>query len=186
MKNRLWLALAAGAVFVLLSSMSTTGAHWHEQATVDAGTLNTGNLVLLVGGQPEAYNFVALNAVEGNNLTPGKAVRAPLTITNGGSTDMRYSLSSVAATRVYPADQELVSALRLTVTADAACKEVPTGTLLLDHAHLDASTTFVGRPLAPSSSEALCLEIELDEDAPMDAATGTTSVTFTFRGEQAL
>lgn len=183
MKNRLWLTLIGGVVFVMLSSMSTTGALWREEATVDAGTVATGSLVLLVGGEPVEYPFDALSA---GNLTPGQAVRAPLTITNGGSTDMSYGLSSVTASALDPADQQLVSALSLTVRADVVCGELPSGELLLDHVLLGTAATFGGRELAPSLSETLCIEIALDADAPMAAADGSTSVTFTFRGDQQL
>lgn len=182
MKNRLWLTLVGGMVLVMLTSMSTTGALWRDEATVDAGAVTTGSLVLLVGGQPAVYAFNALSA---GNLTPGQSVRAPLTVSNGGSTDMIYSLPSVAATTVSLADEELSAALLLTVTVDSVCGETPPlGAVLLDHVPLDPAATFAGRPLAPSSSETLCIEVVLEADAPIAAAAGTTSVTFTFRGEQ--
>ena len=183
MKNRLWLTLVGGMVLVMLSTMSTTGALWRDEATVDAGTVTTGSLVLLVDGQPEPYTFDALSA---GNLAPGQAVRAPLTVSNGGSTDMTYAMASVTATAVSLADEELAYALLLTVTVDEACGEATSqGVNLLDHVPLEPAATFAGRPLAPSSSETLCIEVALDADAPIAAAAGTTSVTFTFRGEQA-
>jgi len=167
----------------MLSSMSTTGALWRDEATVDAGTVTTGSLVLLVGGQPAVYSFDALST---SNLTPGQAVRAPLTITNGGSTDMSYGLMSLSAATQTSADEELAAAVLLTVTADATCGEVPSGELLLDHVPLGTAATFSGRELAPSSSETLCIEIAVDAEAPIAAAAGSTSVTFTFRGDQTL
>jgi hypothetical protein len=182
MKNRLWLTLVGGMVLVMLTSMSTTGALWRDEATVDAGTVTTGSLVLLVGGQSEPYTFSGLNA---GNLTPGQAVRAPLTISNGGSANMTYSLTSVTASTVSPADEKLAAALLLTVALDEACGEAPPpGAVLLESVPLNPSATFAGRPLAPSSSETLCIEVALDADAPIAAAAGTTSVTFTFRGDQ--
>jgi hypothetical protein len=182
MKNRLWLTLVGGMVLVMLSTMRTTGALWRDEATVDAGAVTTGSLVLLVGGQPEPYTFEALTA---GNLSPGQAVRAPLTISNGGSTDITYGMSSVTATALSDADEELASALLLTVTVDEACGEAPSqGVDLIDHVPLDPVAAFAGRLLAPSSSETLCIDVALDADAPITAAGGTTSVTFTFRGEQ--
>ena len=182
MKNRLWLTFVGGMVLVMLTSMSTTGALWRDEATVDAGAVTTGSLVLLVGGQPEPYTFDALTT---GNLTPGQAVRAPLTVSNGGTTDMTFGLTSVIATAVSPADEELAGALLLTVTMDEACGETPPpGAVLLESVPLDPAATFAGRPLAPSSSETLCIEVALEADAPIAAAAGTTSVTFTFRGEQ--
>ncbi|WP_307073888.1 hypothetical protein [Arthrobacter pascens] len=162
--------------------MSTTGALWRNEATVDAGTVTTGSLVLLVGGQSSPYTFTALSA---GNLTPGQAVRAPLTVGNGGSTDMTYGLTSVTATAVTPADQKLAAALLLTVTMDEVCGQAPSqGVVLLDRVPVNPSATFAGSPLAPSSSETLCIEVALNANAPITAAAGTTSVTFTFRGDQ--
>src|SRR5688572_30298146 len=122
MKSRLWLTLVGTVVLVAMTTMSTTGAFWSDEAVVDAGTLPTGSLVLLAGGDPEAYVFDALNAV---NLAPGQSVRAPLTISNGGSTDMKYGLASVATTAESAADQELSAALLLTVTVASDCGETP-------------------------------------------------------------
>lgn len=85
MTTRLWLVLAGMVVLVMLVSTSTTGALWHDQAAVDAGSVSSGSLVLQVGGQEETYAFTALNA---SNLVPGQSVRAPLSISNGGSTEM--------------------------------------------------------------------------------------------------
>jgi hypothetical protein len=182
MKAGLQLALVGGVVFVLLSSMSTTGALWRDQAALDLGTVSTGSLVLLVGGDPEVYVFDALNAV---NLAPGHSVRAPLTISHGGSTDMNYGLASVATTAQSAADQELSAALLLTITVATDCGETPpTGERLVDHVPLNSAPAFSGRVLTPSASEALCIEIALGPDAPAAAASGTTSVSFTFRGDQ--
>lgn len=182
MKNRLWLTLVGGMVLVMLSTMSTTGALWRDEATVGAGAVTTGSLVLLVDGQPEPYTFEALST---GNLAPGQAVRAPLTVSNGGTANMAYALASATATFVSTADEALSAALLLTVTVDNACGYTPRQeTVLLENVPLDPAATFAGRPLAPSSSETLCIEVALAADAPIAAAAGTTSVTFTFRGDQ--
>jgi predicted ribosomally synthesized peptide with SipW-like signal peptide len=182
MTKRLWLVLAGMVVLVLLVSTSTTGALWHDQAVVDAGSVSSGSLVLLVGGQEETYAFTALTA---SNLVPGQSVRAPLSISNGGSTEMVYGLSAVTAAAAGSADEALAASLRLTVTDDAACDGPQTQDPVLPfQSPLDASATFSGRDLTPSAFETLCLEIGLDADAPTAAASGSTAVTFTFRGEQ--
>lgn len=184
MKTEVRQALVCGVVFILLSSMSTTAAFWRDQAALFPGTVRTGSLVLLAGGDPEAYVFDALNAV---NLAPGQSVRAPLTISNGGSTDMNYGLASVATTAESAADQELSAALLLTITVASDCGEAPpAGEPLVDHVPLNSAPAFSGRALTPSASETLCIEIALGPDAPVAAASGSTSVSFTFRGDQKL
>jgi hypothetical protein len=184
MTNRLWLILAGMVVLVMLVSTSTTGALWQDQAAVDAGPVTTGSLSLLVGGQDETYVFTALAA---SNLFPGQSVRAPLIISNRGGTDMVYSLTAIATAGAGPADQALAASLRLTVTDDAACNAPQTQDAGLPfQARMDAMATFNGRELAPSSSETLCIEVKLDANAPITAASGSTAATFTFRGDQKL
>ncbi len=183
MKNVLWLIFAGMVVLVLLISTGTTGALWHDQSAVDADSISSGSLVLQVGGQ-EAYVFTALTA---SNLVPGQSVRAPLSISNGGSTDMVYGLTAVTTAAAGPADEALAASLRLTVTDDAACDGPQTqDTGLPFQAPMDATAAFAGRELAPSSIETLCIEVGLDANAPIAAASGSTAATFTFRGEQKL
>lgn len=184
MTKRLWLILAGMVVLVLLVSTSTTGALWHDQSAVDAGSVTSGSLTLLVGGHEETYVFTALNA---SNLVPGQSVRAPLSISNGGTTDMVYSLAAITTTAAGPADEELAASLRLTVTEDAACDSPQTQDAGFPfQSPMDATATFTGRELAPSSFETLCIEVGLDADAPITAASGSTAATFTFRGDQKL
>jgi hypothetical protein len=185
MTKRLWLILAGMVVLVLLVSTSTTGALWHDQSAVDAGSIASGSLVLQVGGQEETYVFAALTA---SNLVPGQSVQAPLSISNGGSTEMVYGLTAITTAAAGPADQALAASLRLTVTDDAACDGLQTqDTNLPFQAPLDdASAVFTGRELAPSSIETLCIEVGLDANAPNAAASGSTAATFIFRGDQKL
>jgi hypothetical protein len=184
MTRMLWLTLVGGMVLVVLATTSTTGAFWRDEATVDAGPVSSGSLVLLVGGQAETYVFTALTA---SNLVPGQSVRAPLGISNGGGTDMVYGLTSVTTAVVGSADEALAASLRLTVTDDAACDGPQTQDPGLPFkAPLDATATFTGRELTPSAFETLCIEVELDANAPATAASGSTAATFTFRGDQKL
>src|SRR5919106_1545114 len=128
MTKRLWLILAGMVVLVLLVSTSTTGALWHDQSTVDAGSVTSG-----------------------------------------------------------PADEALAASLRLTVTDDAVCEAPQTQDAGLPFkAPLDTTATFTGRELAPSSFEILCIEVELDANAPITAASGSTAATFTVRADQKL
>lgn len=184
MTKRLWLIPAGMVVLVLLASTSTTSALWHDQATVEAGSVTSGSLVLQVGGQEETYVFTALAA---SNLVPGQSVRAPLTISNGGTTDMVYGLTALTTATARPADKALADSLRLTVTDDAACNAPQTQAAGLPFKKsLGATATFTGRELAPSASQSLCIEVELDANAPAAASSGSTTATFTFRGDQKL
>lgn len=57
-------------------------------------------------------------------------------------------------------------ALRL----DGACGETALGAVLVETFPLDPAATFAARPLAPSWSGTLCLEVALDANAPVAAA----------------
>lgn len=184
MTKRLWLILAGMVVLVMLVSTGTTGALWHDHAAVESESLSSGSLTMQVGGQEETYVFTALTA---SNLVPGKSVRAPLSISNGGSIGMVYGLTTITTAAAGPADEALAASLRLTITDDAACNAPQTQDAGLPFkAPLDPTASFTGRELAPSSSESLCIEVEMDANAPATAASGSTTATFTFRGDQKL
>ncbi len=182
MKNRLWLALAGTVVLVVLATTGTTRALWRDEASINPGTVSTGNLELLAGGQPENYVFTALSA---SNLAPGHEVSAPLTISNGGSTDLVYRLAGVATATSTAADRDLEAGLSLIVTNDTACGDGSTGNVATLHQGPLAAASYTGTQLAPSSSARLCLTVSLADDAPLSASQGTVTATFTFRGDQA-
>lgn len=187
MENKLRLALAGTVVLVVVATTGTTRALWHEEASIKPGTVTTGNLELLAEGQPETYLFDALSQA---NLAPGDVSSAPLTITNGGSTDLVYQLEAVTtgstnATTPATADIDLASALTLSVTDDAICDgtEPHSGVKTLYQGPL-STAAFAGSRLAPSSSEELCVTVGLPDTAPIAASTGAVSATFIFRGDQ--
>jgi hypothetical protein len=184
MTKRLWLILAGMVVLVMLVSTGTTGAQWHDHAAVESESLGSGSLTMQVGGQEETYLFTALTA---SNLAPGQSVRAPLSIRNGGSTNMLYGLTAVTTTAAGEADEALAASLRLTITDNLDCNASQTQDAGLPFkAPLGPAASFIGRELAPSSSESLCIEVEMDANAPATAASGSTTATFTFRGDQKL
>lgn len=182
MRQRLWLALAGTVVLAIVAMTGTTGALWSEEASVDAGTVRTGNLELLAGGEPENYLMTDLSS---GNLAPGDAVHAPLAISNSGTTDLTYQLVGVAATGSTPAGDALADALALIVTDEIPCTGAVGGTIQMLYQGPLSGARFTGGELAPSSSADLCLSIGLGASATQALSQGTTSVTFTFRGDQA-
>ncbi len=188
MKNKFRLGLAGSVLLVVLVTMSTTGALWHGEVSINPGTVTTGNLELLAGGEPVAFPFDALVA---NNLAPGDAISAPLTITNGGSTKLAYTLESVSigstdTATSSTADTDLASTLTLLVTDDATCdgNELASSVETLYQGKLAAGSFPETRQLSPSSSETVCITVGLPETTPSTASSGAVSATFIFRGNQ--
>lgn len=180
---RFLLAAAGGVVLVVLATTGTTGALWRDEASLDPGTVTTGSLELLAGGEPGTYVFDALSAA---NLAPGETSTAPLTLTNSGTTDLTYELGNVTvASAQTPADVELAGSLTLAVTTKASCgATVPeSGVHTLYEGPL-AGATFEGCELSPSSSIDLDITVRLSDAAPVSAAAGTVNATFIFRGDQ--
>lgn len=166
-----------------MMAASPTGALWRDEALTDPGDISTGTLRLTAGGQ-EKYVFDALSTA---NLVPGQSVRAPLAVSNTGSTDMLYGLAGVATTAETAADHAVAAGLLLRVTDDAACGHSESGgAVTLYEGPLGSMATFTGRELPPSGSETLCITVTLNSSTPATAAAGTTQVVFNFRGDQRL
>lgn len=183
MKHRLWPILAAAAGLVVMMAASPTGALWRDEARTDPGDISTGTLRLMAGGQ-ENYVFDALSTA---NLVPGQSVRAPLAVSNTGSTDMLYGLTGVATTAETAPDHAVAAGLLLRVTDDTVCGPAESGgTATLYDGPLGLGATFTGRELPPSGSETLCITVTLSSSTPATAASGTTQAIFNFKGDQRL
>lgn len=119
MSARLKAALAAAVLVVLLSGAQGTAALWRAQGSVQAGTVTTGILVLLAGDGTKAEASHAFTELDTTALVPGGFAQAPLTISNGGTTDLAYTLhgASTAPPVRSAADNALAAAAVLTIHA---------------------------------------------------------------------
>jgi hypothetical protein len=177
-------------VGLIFGSTLTTGALWRDSVPLNTGQVSSGSLVLLNGNAVSQVEVYAFTALAGSNLRPGSSAQAPLTMRNGGSTPLDYRLSDTTTTgsSVLPAQLTL----RIDgVTGDAACStgvDVPpaTGpTTELYAGPLVGATSTVLRPLAPSSTETLCVRIAVAGSAPQAVADNSTQARFTFAAVQA-
>ncbi|EGD56934.1 hypothetical protein [Gordonia neofelifaecis] len=85
-------ALGVLVVSLILGSVYSTGAFWADAETWNPGTVETGTIGLDAHGSGgSSYTFPAL---QGANIAVGNVTEAPLTITNTGSTRIRYLLSA--------------------------------------------------------------------------------------------
>jgi predicted ribosomally synthesized peptide with SipW-like signal peptide len=179
-RSLLILGVAATAAIALVVSAVFT-----DTATVDDNTFTTGEVDISVSPATAAIGMTG--------MTPGDQVTAPLTVTNAGTIELRYAVTSTTTENVLAAE------LDLTIKSDVAtCDNAnfdATGTPLYGPADLGSTTgiNVVGDPaqgaqagdrtLTAAADEVLCFQVEL----PVAATTGeglTTTATFDFAAEQ--
>lgn len=153
-----------------------------DAESVASGDFTTGNVA--IGVTPVSTSLALAN------MAPGDAVTAPVTVSNDGTLDLRYAVSSVSG-----GDAGLAAALAVTVKSGVAdCTNggfagsgsaVASGTL----ASLSVGSTTAGaqagdRTLAPGGSEVLCFQVSLPTSAANALQGKTAGATFTFSAEQ--
>ena len=132
-----------------------------------------------------------------SDMAPGDKVTQPLTVSNSGSLELRYAVTSLATnTDSKGLREQLDLSIKSGVTTCTNAGFDTDGTLLYGAADLggDPAINVIGDPaqgadtgdrtLAASGSEVLCFQAELPlstGDAYQDA---TTTATFTFEAEQ--
>ena len=124
------------------------------------------------------------------NMAPGDKVTAPVTVSNDGTLDLRYAVTSVAG-----GDAGLASALAVTVKSGVAnCSNagfagsgasVASGTLsALSFGDVTPGAQAGDRVLAFGGNEVLCFQVALPTTAANSLQGKTASATFTFSAEQ--
>ncbi|ATD71615.1 MULTISPECIES: hypothetical protein [Gordonia] len=177
----LYAALAILVAVLLFGSVRTTGALWAEQADVSDTDITTGTIGLAPGtGGGSSFTFPALN---GTNVIPGQAQQAVLTITNAGSTPLRFRLASAGPSVSTPGATVTVN---LSGAPGASCPG--TGTPLTgaftaqDTSSPGTGFTSPWTPLAKSASTSWCVRAELVSVTGTQPATFT--INFSFAAEQ--
>ncbi len=170
--------LAAGAL--LISSL----ALFTDSATVGNNTFSTGTLD--INATP------ASAVVTASGMAPGDQDTAPLTVSNGGSLDLRYAVESTTTENSLA--QLLVLTIKTGVTTCSDASWQATGTTLYS-GRLGSTTTdaIIGSQatgadagditLAAGASQVLCINVTL----PTSTTTGqglTTTATLDFLAEQ--
>lgn len=186
--TRAALTVAAAVAFAGLVTTGTL-AVMTSQATVDNNAFTSGSVTLSTDHPSTAI-------VSYSGMMPGDSVGAnPLVVTNSGSAQLRYAVSSVATNTDTLA---LKDALTLTIkTIDVTTPGVPCdnfdGTQLYSGDLDSTNGKLVGdstqgsqtgdRTLAAAATETLCFKVVFPSSATGPASAATTA-TFTFTGEQ--
>jgi Camelysin metallo-endopeptidase len=162
------LTIGAGSIS-LAQFTDTAGATWN----FTAGTID-------ISVNPTAFAAI-------NPMMPGDVNTQPLTVTNGGTAQLRYAMSTTAT-------NALGTAIQLTVkTEDAGggCAAF-TGTTVVAATNLNGAAfgnSLQGaqagdRTLAAGASEVLCFRVSLPLAAPDSLQGATSAAAFTFNAEQ--
>lgn len=186
LRTTLVLLLAAG----LLAGLASVGsALFTSTASVDANTFTTGTLILNTNPTSALVTF--------SNMAPGDQVTAPITVTNNGTLQLRYAVTSVATNTD---NKNLRSQLVLTVKSGVTdCSnsgfgnsgtQLYSGVLGSD----SPGTNIIGNPaqgeqtgdrtLNANSYETLCFNVALPLGTNNNYQGATTTATFTFYAEQ--
>lgn len=175
-------------VLAALVGLVTKGviAVFTDTSSVDANSFATGNVDIATAPTTALLTF--------SNMAPGDQVTNPITVSNAGSLDLRYAITSTTT------ENTLAGQLRLTIKSGVAtCTNAgfgSSGTGLYGPAALGNTTAInvVGSPsqgaqagdrtLASGASETLCFNASLPLSTGNAYANLSTTATFAFRSEQ--
>lgn len=131
-------------------------------------------------------------AVTAADMVPGDSVVETLTVSNDGSVELRYSMSTTVTGDTMLADQlQLTIKGGLTNCTEASMTDSASGTLIYQGSLAMASfgDATAGeqtgdRVLSPAGDEALCLRLLMPLDTSNEYQGKTTTATFNFSAEQ--
>lgn len=177
--------LSVAVVLVGLAMIAVTSlALFTDSATVPANAFNTGTI--------DINTAPTTAVVTMSGMTPGDQVTAPLTVSNDGSLDLRYAVTSTTTEDVLAA--ELVFTVKVGVVSCTDANWQATGTTLYAGVLGSSGGTAVfgnpatgaqagDRTLSTGASETLCLNVSLPVGTTSGAGLSTTA-TLTFQAEQ--
>jgi predicted ribosomally synthesized peptide with SipW-like signal peptide len=187
-KKILFTLIAVG----LLSAMSGMGglAVFTDQAANDANTFTTGTVDISTSPASAFITF--------SNMAPGDSTTQSLVVSNAGTLQLRYAISSSATNTDGKGlkDQLVLTIKTIDVTTPATPCDNFDGTQLYT-GDLDGTTgALVGsntqgqqagdRTLNASSNETLCFRVALPLSTGNAYQNATTTATFTFDAEQTI
>ena len=151
-----------------------------------ANTFSTGTVVISTA---PASAFITFSA-----MAPGDVVTAPLTVTNGGTMQLRYAVTSASTENTLAAQLDLTIKDGVTTCSNAGFGA--SGTVRYGPGDLGSTTgvNVIGdaaqgvqagdRTLDVAASEILCFQVSLPLSAGNASQGVTTTATFAFNAEQ--
>jgi hypothetical protein len=188
LKHTTKIAATAG-VLLSFAAFTTFGtlSLFTDSQSVNGNSFSTGTVDISTSPSTALVSF--------SNMAPGDSVTNDVVVTNGGSLELRYSVSAEATD-----DDELGLKNQLVLTIRTGDVEAPAECTALDGSVLytgdldstnglllgDASTgqDTGDRTLAASASESLCFTVSLPGATGNEFQGAATTATFTFAAEQ--
>ena len=184
--------LVAGLLFgtaVATVVTASTGALFTDSDSIGANTFSTGTIILDTSPTSALVSF--------SGMAPGDLATSTLTVTNNGSLQLRYAVTSTTT------EATLAAQLDTTIWDEAAeavvdgvCDTTAPGVVLYGPADLGNTTgiNVIGNPatgaqagdrtLAASASDTLCFRVELPLSTGNAFQGLTTTASFGFESEQ--
>jgi len=174
--------VSVGASFVVFGSFAV----FTDSQNVPANTFSTGTLDISTNPTSALVTFSA--------MAPGDQVTNPITVTNGGTLQLRYAVTSTTTEDTLAAQLDLTIKTGVTTCTNAGFDT--DGTVIYGPADLGsvAGTNVSGDPaqgadtgdrtLDASANETLCFNVELPSSTDASYEGLSTTATLAFQAEQ--
>ena len=163
-----------------------TGAIFTDSQSVDANTFSTGTVDIATSPTTALVTF--------SDMAPGDQVTNPITVTNSGSLELRYAVTSTTDEDTLAAQLDLTIKSGVTTCTNAGFGTDGTVIYGPDDLGSTAGINVIGNPLqgdqgadrtlAASGNEVLCFNVSLPLDTGDAFQNTTTTATFNFQAEQ--
>jgi hypothetical protein len=176
--------LVTGVVAASLGVASN--AIWTDSQNVDANVFSTGTIDISTNPTTALVTF--------SGMAPGDKVTNPITVTNAGSLQLRYAVTSTTTENTLAAQLDMTIKTGVTTCTNGGFGS--NGTAIYGAADLGSTTgtNVIGNPaqggqggertLNGSANEVLCCQVELPSGTGNSFQGLTTTATFAFAAEQ--
>ena len=179
--------MTAGVLASLIAALTISSlAIFTDTQSVPANTFTTGTIDISTSPTTALVSFGA--------MMPGDQVTAPITVTNAGTAQLRYAVTSTTTEAVLAAQLDLTIKSGVTTCTNGGFSA--DGTVLYGPADLGSTggTNVVGSPtqgsqagdrtLNASANEVLCFNVSLPSGSSNTYQGLTDTATFAFQAEQ--
>lgn len=179
--KKLWIAML-GVGLVAGAPWAFTHALFSDSQAVAGNTFSTGTIDISTSPTSALVTY--------SGMAPGDKVTAPITVSNAGSLQLRYAMStSISGSTTLSDGLTLTIKSGVTTCSNAGFgtdgTQVYTGSVTAGAIGSSAQGSQAGdRTLTAGSSEALCFQVQLPTAAANSLQNLSATATFTFDAEQ--
>ncbi|WP_034610659.1 hypothetical protein [Cellulomonas sp. URHD0024] len=195
-RRRLWTTVIIVALAAVGATTLTTSAIFTDDDSTSAA-IKSGNVNLVLGG-PTPFAFTP------QNLAPGSSTFVPMTVSNTGSLQLRYSISYFGSGSTGTADLSNVLELRLYDLAAGSCNQAGTDAAETINNFGDPVNNWptvpealVGKPAGGAqdgdrelaggnTTESLCARVDFPFEAGNQYQNASVTLNLVFNAEQTL